>query len=286
MIAKSKQIVIDKDLFQGTPRDKLCSFAHNHFLVLSQILYWEIMTDSKNRERLLKRFREAILSGAYFCLSTRSMIEKEGQSSQPYGFLSDFSETSDMRRRFKHGALFVARDDEEGSAKNVNSARALLDNCAVVIREFLPETIAEADGNRPQLEGRVSERLRFWIKEVDRPDGLDVHAVAASAFKELTKIPDSFCVSKEWVSWQYVRLNTVLDLEYTFLGKGQAGLPELLHAEHDLHDIEHVVLLSRADALLTADKKLVRPLAQAAFPEKDVFSSLDEVPDKYRCDWS
>jgi len=42
----------------------------------------------------------------------------------------------------------------------------------------------------------------------------------------------------------------------------------------------------RADGLLTRDKKLVTPLAQAAFPEKDVFFSLDEVPDEYLCNWS
>jgi hypothetical protein len=27
-------------------------------------------------------------------------------------------------------------------------------------------------------------------------------------------------------------------------------------------------------------------LAKAAFPEKKVFSSLEEVPESYRCDWT
>jgi len=36
---------------------------------------------------------------------------------------------------------------------------------------------------------------------------------------------------------------------------------------------------------LTRDKKVVEPLARAAFPEKDVFSNLDEVPDEYLCNW-
>jgi len=49
--------------------------------------------------------------------------------------------------------------------------------------------------------------------------------------------------------------------------------------------MEYVASLSRADGLLTGDKKLVEPLVRAAFPEKDVFSSL-EVPDSYRCDWA
>jgi hypothetical protein len=33
-------------------------------------------------------------------------------------------------------------------------------------------------------------------------------------------------------------------------------------------------------------KGLVSALAHAAFPEKDVFSSLKDVPDEYRCDWT
>jgi hypothetical protein len=61
---------------------------------------------------------------------------------------------------------------------------------------------------------------------------------------------------------------------------------ELEKAEHDLYDVEYVMLLSRADAILTKDEKLVGPLARAAFPQKDMFSSLEEVPESYRCDWA
>jgi len=283
VIAKSKQIVIDKDLFQGTPRDKLYSFAQNHFLVLSQILYGEIITDSKNYERLLKRFRETILSGAYFCRSTRSMIKREGQSSQPYGFLSDLEETSDMRLHLRRGNRFIMRDEKEAAERNMDSARVLLNNCTVVIQKLLLDTITEADRNRVKLEGSKEDRLRFWV---DKADVLDVHVVAASAFKNLVKSANRFSLSREWVSWQYIRLSTVLYLEYTFLRKGSGREKELVHAEHDLHDIEYVVLLNRADALLTGDKHFVKPLAKAAFPDKDVFSSLDEVPKDYICNWT
>lgn len=50
--------------------------------------------------------------------------------------------------------------------------------------------------------------------------------------------------------------------------------------------MEYVLLLSRADGITTCDKELVEPLARAAFPGKDVFSSLEEVPESYRCDWA
>jgi hypothetical protein len=56
-------------------------------------------------------------------------------------------------------------------------------------------------------------------------------------------------------------------------------------AQHDVLDVEYVVLLSHADGILTRDKKMVKPLARAAFPNKDVFSSPAEVPDEYLCHW-
>jgi hypothetical protein len=90
--------------------------------------------------------------------------------------------------------------------------------------------------------------------------------------------------SSEWISWQYVRLLNVIVMFYQSLG-AKGGFPQNERAEHDFQDMEYVLLLSRADGLLTRDKRLVKPLAKAAFPDKGVFSSLDEVPDSYRFDW-
>jgi hypothetical protein len=42
--------------------------------------------------------------------------------------------------------------------------------------------------------------------------------------------------------------------------------------------MEYVLLLSRADGILTNDQSLIKPLAQAAFPDKQVFSSIGEIP--------
>ncbi len=114
---------------------------------------------------------------------------------------------------------------------------------------------------------------------------MDIHKIGISVFSCLTDSPEKFCLSRNWVTWHYLRLVAVLALEYWFLRKGKGGKKELINTEHDLQDIEYVYLLSRADALLTRDKKFVKPLAQATFPDKDVFSGLDEVPEEYVCHW-
>ena len=67
-----------------------------------------------------------------------------------------------------------------------------------------------------------------------------------------------------------------------FLGE----IPKLIQAEHDCQDIEYATYLSLADGLLTRDKKLVTPVAKVAFPDKDVFSNLDELSEDYICNWA
>ena len=104
-------------------------------------------------------------------------------------------------------------------------------------------------------------------------------------FKGFTNRPEEFCLSDKWVSWHFLRLYLILLQERTFLrhtgdGSGQIAV------EHDLQDITYVLLLTRADGLLTRDKGLVIPLAKAAFPDKVVFSSLDEVPEDYIGYWN
>ncbi len=98
---------------------------------------------------------------------------------------------------------------------------------------------------------------------------------------------EKFCSSPEWISWQYFRLMDIIVQNYYYLRLTDA-MPkeEIDRAEHDYQDMEYVLLLSRADAILTRDKKLVGPLARAAFPKKDVFSSLDEVPEDCICNWT
>ena len=55
---------------------------------------------------------------------------------------------------------------------------------------------------------------------------------------------------------------------------------------NDLFDIKYVAYLCLADGILTRDKKLFIPLAEAGFSDRDVFFDLDEVQDEYLCRWN
>jgi hypothetical protein len=283
-----RQILIDKCAFQGIAGGLLCSFVQDHFLVLPHLLYGEIATDSDDdrRKDILGRFEKVLLSGAYWAPSARFMIEREARSLQPYGFLADLTETSSARGRFCRGRTLSSDLAGDAVASYLDSARVVLEDSQMICRTVVPRILAQADTRRAELERCREHRHQFWIGEIDGTDALNVHEIAVSAFQRWTRVPDKFCLSKEWVSWQYIRLATVLNLEYAFLKKGRGGTKEHRAAEHDLHDLEYVVLLSRADAIITRDNRFVEPLARAAFPEKDVFSSLEEVSGSYRSGWA
>ena len=288
MTPEPKQVVIDKCAFQGTNDDRLCSFAMNHVLVLPHDLYGEIVTSKKlhERETHLQRFRNAMLSNAHWGRSLRSMVEWEAKTLQPYGPLVDWDETRKMRDRLARGDAYSPEFASDAAVGNLDSARITLGKCAMVCQEVAPHILACAGARRHELEPRARrwERLQFLIDRIDEPDALNIHAIAVSQCREGIRHPDRFCLSRDWVSWQHVRLTTVLLLEYSFLKKGRGGGTEQENAEHDLYDVHYAVLLSRADGVITWDKQLVEPLARAAFPENDVFSSLEEVPESYRCD--
>jgi hypothetical protein len=63
VMAKPKQIVIDKSAFQGIKLDSLCKFVKHHLLLVSDSLLYECATAEKN-----KRQDPADLVARYECL--------------------------------------------------------------------------------------------------------------------------------------------------------------------------------------------------------------------------
>jgi hypothetical protein len=153
-------------------------------------------------------------------------------------------------------------------------------NLSESMRSEYPQSATEIK----ELAGDRVARLRELLKGID--ESTIVREMA------LTLLPAAwisnrtqFCTSREWMAWHHLRLSLAVQRDYVYL-RQKGGDPSNCLAEHDDQDVEYVLLLSRADAIITRDKKLVGPLARAAFPEKDVFSSLEEVPESYRCDWT
>ena len=278
-----KQLVIDKDVFQGTNQAALCKFAKNHFLILPDVLLYECLTSPENKDILKHRFEKVILAGAYVCPRVQAIVFKEAQKLSPFVFLPDLEMTTDIRVSIRQKNIFFdSRYIQEIYEKHCQGAQILLDAA--------PKTVEKIASQEPEIlekarkyQGKRTERFRLWVETVT---SRNIHELAIEKLGHLTDSPERFCLSNEWITWHYFCFVCVIYLEYTFLRTMQGENPKLVKAEHDCQDIEYVTYLSRADGLLTRDKKLSKPIANAAFPDKDVFSSLDEVPEDYICNWT
>jgi hypothetical protein len=287
--AKPKQIVIDKSAFQGIRLDSLCNFAKHHLLLVSDSLLYECATADKNKRQdpadLLAKYECTIKGGAYYCSMSRRFVEWECRHCQPYPwFLADLDETKGMRsgQISLRSVLYPRIVGQARDARWLAARKMLLDLSA--------EIKQQVDTKDPcfsrELRGLSEDRFTRLSMILDKRSP-DFHDMATRSFPQWIRDPSKFCLSAEWMTWHRIRLHVAVMVDYMY-HRERGGVPGNTTAEHDDQDAEYVLLLSRADAIITTEgekKGLVPCLARAAFPDKDVFSSL-KVPDSYRCDWA
>ncbi len=287
MSAKPKQIVVDKDALVGVNIKDLCDFAKNHLMLGCDTLLYECATASKQEPRdMLERYKKFIKSGAYYCSCSMTFIRSESENCVLYcWFLPDLKATKQIQT--SDACLYDMLDSPKTGE--------VFQSCCKVAKSMfvhLSDKVARRiDTEHPDVGSRLrqlpSDRFERFQKLFEHIDAKDLRQMCVDSLRGFwIKDKAKFCSSPQWISWQYFRLMDVIVQYYYYLRLTDA-MPkgEIERAEHDYQDMEYVLLLSRADAILTRDKKLVEPLARAAFPEKDVFSSLEEVPDSYLCHW-
>ena len=284
MKSAPKQLIIDKDLLHGKSTHALCDFARSHFLILPDDLYYECATTDKKQQELLDRFRDVILAGGCICPRRNTIIQKEAENLSPYGPLVDMQTILAVRQTFQENKRPYNSKEVETAHKNeLEMAQMIIylaDGFTQKLASEQPELLTEIRKCDSSKMGR-SDRL---VKRAEFVDSQDIHHASEEMLKGFTNRPEEFCLSDEWVSWHFLRLYLILFMERTF-SRHTGNTSGRISIEHDLQDITYVLLLSRADGLLTRDKGCSY-LAKAAFPEKDVFSGLDEVPEEYLGDWT
>lgn len=285
MLAKTKQIIVDKEALVGINNHDLCDFAQNHLVLGCDTLLYECATTSEaKRPDMVSRYKRLIEAGAYYCSCSVTYIKSEGKSCCPYSwFLPDLEATGQIRTG---EARLEDALDPTMTVQTFQSlskvAKAMFIDLSAKLKDIIDKENPDVGKKMKQLP---TDGLERYLQLFERIDACSLHQVC------LDSIPDEWIKDKansysspEWMSWQHIRLMDVIVQNYYYL-RQEGGVPGDTRAEHDYQDMEYVLLLSRADVLLTRDKGLVK-LAKAAFPEKDVFSSLDEVPEEYVCHWS
>jgi len=287
--SKPKQIIIDKSAFQGIRLDSLCDFAKHHFLLVSDSLLYECATADKNKRQdpadLLAKYEGVIKGGACYCSMSREYIEWEAKNSNPYPpQLADASRTESMLAQaasledLSNPAIIRRAKDSRWL-----TAKRMYPQMSMKLSERMKSEHPQGTMEIKRLPSDRVARLQEWFKGID--ESTIVREIALKGIPSMwIKDRAKFCTSPEWMAWQWVRIDLAIQRDYVY-ARLMGGARADWRAEHDAQDAEYVLLLSRADALLSRDKG-VCDLARAAFPGKDVFSSLDEVPESYRCDWA
>jgi hypothetical protein len=273
-----KQIVIDKNVFVAYMRrtfDELCDFAKQHILLLSDSLLYECATATKqNPAALLAKCDHLIKEGAYYCSMSQHFIQWEAWHGVPYPESLTDAQSTD---RIRHNNLFItgilASDIPEClHVAHMRKADTLLAEFSASLKLEVDSRIEDIGVQVKKLPNPRPVRLVEWLRHIDR---MDIHAMVVESFPAgWIRVKGEFCLSPAWMTWQYLRLVAALVYEYWYIR--QTGGSRDKWAEHDCEDVEYALLLSRADAIITQDKGLTE-LARAAFPEKKVFSRLEDV---------
>jgi len=201
-----KYLILDKSVFEATSTSKLGKFSQNHFLILPDVLYYECATTDTNKERLLDRFRSVILSGAYICPNCIDIIKNESKNLSPYGFIVDLGEVQEVRKTFHlNSRPYSPHHAQEKLEDELDMAKMLHDSADDYLKKIAteqPDLLSEIRKFDNSKKGRF-ERFRAWAKNVDSQD---IHWASRKQLKGVTHCHDKYCLSDEWISWQFLRL--------------------------------------------------------------------------------
>jgi hypothetical protein len=139
-----------------------------------------------------------------------------------------------------------------------------------VAREKCPEVLQKI---KQDYQGEKPFKELFQIID----EIVDFHgwAIEIKSIQDDLFDPKNFCTSPKWMSWQDIRI-LLARLYYDDLKIHTGGqLPQDEKFENSRMDLEYVWLLAKADVLLTNDHELTA-IANAAFPDKKVYSSVGE----------
>lgn len=233
---------------------------------------------------MLSRYKKLIKTGAYYCSCSVAFIQSEGRNCLPYPwFLSDLEATRQIRKGEAHiEDLLNMQMIGEVSQSHYKVAKSIFLDLSCKVKNRIDSENAEVGKEIKEMTSDRIDRFRILFESIDKND---LHQVCIESFPtDWIRNEEKFCLSSKWMSWQLVRLTDAIVQNYYYL-RQLGGVPGEKRAEHDYQDMEYILLLSRADGLLTKDNGCLS-LAKAAFPDKDVFSDLEEVPEDYICNWS
>lgn len=287
----SELLVVDKSIFHSLCDcdEKLCALVKDYNIVLTHALFRECLisenqTSDKDPVKLLRQFDGAIKAGAKMGYSSQALFQAEKMTLCPVKSVIDEIST----QKFRDGTANTDIDFIKQEAECCRKAFEPIIKSVLRIARALYDKLCKQEELSKKLRKEKDRTRRFenWIQNTDTSKKV----ILKSLFSEQI----SSHADANWFTWQMARLYLAYSLDWLFI-KNMPGSSEKRNISNNLYDIEYVTYLSRANGLLTNDKKLQVPLANAAFPKKKVFvvdtskdvqhvldEIIDIIPKSYR----
>ena len=280
----SKLLVVDKSVFHGTSAKRFAEFVKSHQVILPHALGVEcVISDGKNGKntskepiQLLKKLVDIIKAGAIIGLPPSAIFEQENKSKEAINCIIDTRGTNVVKNTQVNLVQDVLRDEAQKARK---AFQPNIDFCKTLATTYYGN-LAKKGYEKSFREGAkqttLASRLKDWIQVSDKMRSEILKSQLPGLGKYITDGND------QWFSWQLLRIYFAWAIEWAFK-RNQSGPSFRGDIENDFYDMEYVACLCKADGLLTRDEGLVKPLAEASFPDKQeqVFSSIDQIPNDY-----
>jgi hypothetical protein len=286
----SKLLVIDKSVFHqtvlyATYAKQLAEFVKSHWVVFPHALGVECVTsDDKNGQktskdpiRLMEKLVDLVKAGASIGLPPLVIFKQEKETRKAVDSVIDCRGSNVVRS----STISLTKGKIRKEAQEANRAFKPMINYCRQIAETLHSNLVQRDSltkafREKANQGNLLDRLELWIENTDVKRDEIVKSQLPAISEYVTDKDD------QWFSWQLLRIYFAWGIEWASK-RNQSGPSFRGDIENDFWDMEYVACLCKADGILTNDKKLVIPLVQTAFPARDVFSKIDDVPSDYQC---
>lgn len=279
-VQMDKLLILDKSvfhkiMFSEKAEGRLLKFVNCHHVILPYTLIIECAVSQKGDPpkefkdpiTLTNKLLEVVKRGAYVGKSPARIVEEESSTNTTIESLIDVEQTEIMRE----GIL-----DEE---PNVEAVRKTCEEAFKPITELVEQWSKQYF--KTILKKNKEKDFREEVDEVDLAGRLGKWLKVADTMKRdiLDKYYDSGSndMSEERWEWQMLRLSLAWGSELACRRNKSGPSFDSYDISNDIFDIFYVSHLSHASGLITGDKALVQPLAMAAFPDKGIFNSIDNV---------
>lgn len=275
-----KLLVVDKSILHGLSDEKACALGKGYNVLLPYASAVECLISKASNKKpgkksaiLLRRFDGAIKAGAKIGYSLPKLFRAEKMTLCPAKSVVDESSTQQFREGTPNTSDDFIKQEAICCRKSFEPKIKLLSNLAETFYENLCKKGLQEEFLDDASQKHI-DRLKKWIQGIDQ-QMRDILNKCAS--EQISSHAES-----NWFTWQWYCLAFAWAIEWACKRNQSDSSYENHDISNDFYDIEYVACLSRADGLLTNDKRLVMPLAKAAYPQKDVFDDIKDIPQSYR----